>query len=145
MLMVREKLSFKRKENNMYKNSLLMLIAVVVILAAVFIPTLSFDRMLGNDANKIMNKINEVISLENDLTAVSQKCDELQALWKKHMNHWSFIVHHSAIEKIDLGICAFIEFAKEGESISRNIEAEKLEKILEFTSKQDKLNLLNIL
>ena len=61
------------------------------------------------------------------------------------MDHWSFVVHHSAIERIDLSIASFIEYAKSGERGSRDVEAKKIEKMLGITSRQDKLDLLNIL
>ena len=54
-------------------------------------------------------------------------------------------MHHSAIEKVELSITTFIEYSKKGEKNSAELEAKKLEKILEITSKQDKPDLLNIL
>lgn len=129
----------------MYKNSWLFFLAVVLILAVVFVPTLLFDKMLGEDSSKFMNKINEICDAEDDIDLVNKKCGELEKLWKKHMEHWSFVVHHSAIEKIDLSIASFIEYAQKEEKNSRDVEAKRIEKILEITSKQDKLDLINLL
>ena len=130
----------------MYKNSWLLLIGVILILAAVFVPTLSFDRMLRRDSDLFMTKINEICDVEDDnYVEINKKCNELESLWKEHMDHWSFVVHHSAIERIDLSITSFIEYAKSGERGSRDVEAKKIEKMLGITSRQDKLDLLNIL
>lgn len=129
----------------MYKNSWLFLLAVVVILAVVFVPTLLFDKMLGEDSAKFMEKINEICDAEEDMELINKKCGELENLWQKHMEHWSFVVHHSAIEKIDLSITSFIEYTKKGEKNSRDLEVKRIEKILEITAKQDKLELINIL
>lgn len=128
-----------------YKNSCFFVLAVIFILVTVFVPTLMFDRMLGDDVDKFMEKVKEISALEEHDEAVFQKCDELENLWDEHMGHWSFVVHHSAIEKIDLSIVTFIEYSKKGEKNSAELEAKKLEKILEITSKQDKPDLLNIL
>ena len=128
----------------MYKNSWLFLLAVLLILITVFVPTISFDRMLGKDVEKFVIKINEISTLE-EKNNVEEKCCELENIWSEHMDHWSFVVHHSAIEKIDLSIVAFIEYSIKGEKESADIEAERLIKLLEITSKQDKLNLINIL
>lgn len=130
----------------MYKNSWLLLIGVILILAAVFVPTLSFDRMLRRDSDLFMAKINEICDVDDDnYVEINKKCNELESLWKEHMDHWSFVVHHSAIERIDLSIASFIEYAKSGERGSRDVEAKKIEKMLGITSRQDKLDLLNIL
>ena len=129
----------------MYKNSWLFLLAVVLIIAVVFVPTLWFDKMLGEDSAKFMNKINEICDAEDDIELVNKKCTELEKLWEKHMEHWSFVVHHSSIEKIDLSIASFIEYAQKGEKNSRDVEAKRIEKTLEITSKQDKLDLINLL
>ena len=130
----------------MYKNSWLLLIGVILILAAVFVPTLSFDRMLRRDSDLFMTKINEICDVDDDnYVEINKKCKELESLWKEHMDHWSFVVHHSAIERIDLSITSFIEYAKSGERGSRDVEAKKIEKMLGITSRQDKLDLLNIL
>ena len=48
----------------MYKNSWLFLLAVLLILITVFVPTISFDRMLGKDVEKFVIKINEISTLE---------------------------------------------------------------------------------
>ena len=128
-----------------YKNSCFFVLAVILILVAVFVPTLMFDRMLGDDVNKFMEKVREISVLEENDEAVFQKCDELEKLWNEHMDHWSFVVHHSAIEKVELSITTFVEYSKKGEKNSAELEAKKLEKILEITSKQDKPDLLNIL
>lgn len=117
-----------------------------MILAAVFVPTLSFDRMLRRDSDLFMAKINEICDVEDDnYVEINKKCEELESLWNEHMDHWSFVVHHSAIERIDLSIASFIEYSKGGERGSRDIEAKKIEKMLGITSRQDKLDLLNIL
>lgn len=117
-----------------------------MILAAVFVPTLSFDRMLRRDSDLFMAKINEICDVDDDnYVEINKKCKELESLWKEHMDHWSFVVHHSAIERIDLSITSFIEYAKSGERGSRDVEAKKIEKMLGITSRQDKLDLLNIL
>lgn len=130
----------------MYKNSWLLLIGVILILAAVFVPTLSFDRMLRRDSDLFMAKINEICDVEDDnYVEINKKCEELETLWNEHMDHWSFVVHHSAIERIDLSIASFIEYSKSGERGSRDVEAKKIEKMLGITSRQDKLDLLNIL
>lgn len=128
-----------------YKNSCFFILAIILILVSVFVPTLMFDRMLGEDADKFMEKVREISLLEKNDKAVFQKCEELEDLWEEHMGHWSFVVHHSAIEKIDLSITTFIEYSKKGEKNSAELESKKLEKILEITSKQDKPELLNIL
>lgn len=128
-----------------YKNSCFFVLAVILILAAVFVPTLMFDKMLGEDADKFMEKVKEISELEENDENVFQKCTELEDLWQKHMGHWSFVVHHSAIEKVDLSITTFVEYSKKGEKDSADLEAKKLEKILEITSKQDRPELLNIL
>ena len=128
-----------------YKNSCFFVLAVILILVAVFVPTLMFDKMLGDDVDKFMKKVREISALEENDDAVFQKCDELEKLWNEYMDHWSFVVHHSAIEKVELSITTFIEYSKKGEKNSAELEAKKLEKILEITSKQDKPDLLNIL
>ena len=46
----------------MYKNSWLFLLAVLLILITVFVPTISFDRMLGKDVEKFVIKINEIVT-----------------------------------------------------------------------------------
>lgn len=129
----------------LYKNSWLFLLAVILILVAVFVPTLMFDRMLGKDVDKFMDKVNEITELEVNDEAIFERCNELEVLWKKHMDNWSFVVHHSAIEKVDLSITTFIEYSRKGEKNSAELEAKKLEKLLEITAKQDKPELLNIL
>jgi len=129
----------------LYKNSCFFLLAVVLILATVFVPTLMFDRMLEKDVKIFMKKVQEISALDKNNEEVFEKCDELEKLWKEHMNHWSFVVHHSAIEKVDLSIASFVEYSKKGEKNSADLEAKKLGKILEITSKQDKPDLLNIL
>lgn len=129
----------------LYKNSWLFLLAVILILVAVFVPTLMFDRMLGKDVDKFMEKVNEITELEVNDEAIFERCNELEVLWKKHMDSWSFVVHHSAIEKVDLSITTFIEYSRKGEKNSAELEAKKLEKLLEITAKQDKPELLNIL
>ena len=116
----------------MYKNSWLFLLAVLLILITVFVPTISFDRMLGKDVEKFVIKINEISTLE-EKNNVEEKCCELENIWSEHMDHWSFVVHHSAIEKIDLSIVAFIEYSRKGEKESADIEAERLIKLLENT------------
>lgn len=128
-----------------YKNSCFFVLAVILILVVVFVPTLMFDRMLGEDTDKFIEKIREISALEENDESVFKKCGELEDLWEEHMGHWSFVVHHSAIEKIDLSITTFVEYSKTGEKNSAELEAKKLEKILEITSKQDKPELLNIL
>lgn len=129
----------------LYKNSWLFLLAVILILVVVFVPTLMFDRMLGKDVDKFMEKVNEITELEVNDEAIFERCKELEVLWKKHMDNWSFVVHHSAIEKVDLSITTFIEYSRKGEKNSAELEAKKLEKLLEITAKQDKPELLNIL
>ena len=79
------------------------------------------------------------------MDGVGVDLSSFENIWSEHMDHWSFVVHHSAIEKIDLSIVAFIEYSRKGEKESADIEAERLIKLLEITSKQDKLNLINIL
>ena len=129
----------------MYKNSWLFILAVVLILAIVFIPTVSFDFMLEDDTNKFSAKIQQIIETDTEDSTLYEKCNELQKLWDKHMQHWSFVVHHNAIEKIDLGIAAFIEHTKAGDRKSALVEAERLYRLFEITSKQDELSMINIL
>ena len=63
----------------MYKNSWLLLIGVILILAAVFVPTLSFDRMLRRDSDLFMAKINEICDVEDDnYVEINKKCKELR-------------------------------------------------------------------
>lgn len=129
----------------MYKNSLFFIIAVILILAVVFIPTISFDSMLKNDVKMLNEKIDDILKTDFDDSSINEKCDSFEELWNKHMKHWSFVVHHNAIEKIELAVCSFIEYTKAGDRQGAVLEAERLYKLFEMTSKQDELSLLNIL
>ena len=71
-----------------YKNSCFFVLAVILILAAVFVPTLMFDKMLGEDADKFMEKVKEISELEeND--------ENIEWFLEKHKD--------AQIEKIFLG------------------------------------------
>lgn len=84
------------------------------------------------------------LDTRRDAPELEDKCGLLQADWEKHMEHWSFFLNHSAIEKVDLGICTFLEYVRCGNYESASIEAKRLDKIFEMTEHQDELSALNI-
>lgn len=128
----------------MYRNSILYMIMAVLILAIVFVPTTWFDKMIEHDVAGFRDKINAVLETENDSSEVDEKCSALQKDWDKHMRHWSFIIHHSVIDKVDLSICTLIDLVQVGNYESAQMEARRLDKILQTTEEQDELNLMNI-
>ena len=128
----------------MYRNSIIYMIMVVLILAIVFVPTTWFDKMIEHDVAGFRDKINAVLETENDSSEVDEKCDALQTDWNKHMRHWSFFVHHSVIDKVDLSICTLIDLVQVGNYESALMEARRLDKMLQMTEEQDELNLMNI-
>ena len=128
----------------MYRNSIIYLIMVVVILALVFVPTTWFDKMLEDDGNGFRSRIDDILNTDRDAPELEEKCGLLQADWENHMEHWSFFLNHSAIEKVDLGICTFLEYVRCGNYESASIEAKRLDKIFEMTEHQDELSALNI-
>lgn len=117
---------------------------LVVILALVFVPTTWFDRMLEDDVNGFRSRIDDILHTNRDAPELEEKCGLLQADWEKHMEHWSFFLNHSAIEKVDLGICTFLEYVRCGNYENASIEAKRLDKIFEMTEHQDELSALNI-
>ena len=82
----------------MYRNSIIYLIMVVVILALVFVPTTWFDKMLEDDVNGFRSRIDDILDTRRDAPELEEKCGLLQADWEKHMEHWSFFLNHSAME-----------------------------------------------
>ncbi|MFR1517483.1 MAG: DUF4363 family protein [Clostridia bacterium] len=128
----------------MYRNSILYIIMVVVILALVIIPTSWFDKMLESDVGSFREKINDILAAGENDPELEEKCDLLQADWETHMKHWSFFINHASIEKVDLGICNFLEMVRYRDFQNANIEAKRLDKIFEMTAEQDALTPLNI-
>ncbi len=134
----------RKRGNKMYRNSILYIVMVVIILSIVIIPTTLFDVMLENDVNGFRAQINDILEMDWNDPELNDKCDALRANWENHMKHWSFVVHHTSIEKVDLGICTFLEFVHYGNYESAAIEAKRLDKIFDMTANQDELSALNI-
>lgn len=63
----------------MYRNSIIYLIMVVVILALVFVPTTWFDKMLEDDVNGFRSRIDDILDTRRDAPELEDKCGLLQA------------------------------------------------------------------
>ncbi len=128
----------------MYRNSVLYIIMVVIILSLVIIPTTWFDKMLEEDVSGFRDKINVILESGQEDPELDAKCGALQEDWENHMKHWSFFINHTSIEKVDLGICTFLEHVRCGNFEEAAMEAKRLDKIFEMTANQDALTPLNI-
>ncbi len=129
----------------MYRNSILFIVTVVVILTLVLFPTSWFDHMIADDIDGFREKIGTVLELTHQEDArLAEACQTLQNDWEKHMGHWSFFIHHSVIEKIDLSICTLIETAKDGNLKGAELEARRLDRLFDATEHQDDLSASNI-
>lgn len=130
----------------MYRNSILYIILVVLILSAVIIPMQYFDKMIEKDVSRFREKIDTICKIsENnaDKSDIEQACNMLSSDWEKHMKYWCFYINHSMIEKIDLEISSFIENTKENIE-SAKVGAVRLDKLLNTVLEQDALSLMNI-
>ena len=128
----------------MYRNSIFYIIMVILILSIVIIPTQWFGAMLKEDVNGFRGRIAEILEKGADSPELDENCSALQDNWDHHMKHWSFVINHAAIEKVDLGICTFLELVRQGDFNAASVEAKRLDKIFEITANQDTLSALNI-
>lgn len=62
----------------MYRNSILYIVMVVIILSIVIIPTTLFDVMLENDVNGFRAQINDILEMDWNDPELNDKCDALQ-------------------------------------------------------------------
>lgn len=131
----------------MYRNSVIYIVLVTLILSVVIIPTQLFDKMIEKDIESFRSKIETISRMSesgDDKSAIERECQMLSSEWDRHMTHWGFYINHSVIEKIDMGICSFVEMSIADNKEGAKVEAAKLEKIFVVTIGQDALTLMNI-
>lgn len=129
----------------MRKNTCFFLIAVIIIITLIFSTMSYFDRTLKKDTSELIIEIDNIISENKNNQKNFEKSKKLIELWENKLPKWSFIVHHSIIEKIDAGFICFSETMKQGNTQSMVLEGEKLKSLLKIISEQDELSLSNIL
>lgn len=129
----------------MRKNTCFFLLAVIIIITIIFSTMLYFDRTLKKDASELIMEIDKIMEENKDLENNFERCENLIAMWENMLPKWSFIIHHSIIEKIEAGFICFTENAKQGNEQTMVSEGEKLKSLLKITSEQDELSLSNIL
>ena len=128
----------------LYRNTWIFIIALMILLSLVLVPTTLFTRMLGKDIEKFesaMNDINQQLVSGQD---PGKACDDLEKLWHAHRRHWSFYVHHNIVDNLDLLFSAYLAESRNQNTKAALSEAARIDSLLKSAEENDRLSWYNI-
>lgn len=130
-----------------YKNTIIWIISVAVLVALVTIPTTLFTRMLHRDIEKFeitINTINQDLTTGSETQKLQEDCRKLEEAWRHHRDHWSFYVHHNMVDTLDLLFAGYLEQARLGNADGALTESVRIRSLLRATEESDRVSWLNI-
>lgn len=128
----------------LYRNTWIFIIALIILLSLVLVPTTLFTRMLRKDIGKFengMNAINGQLVVGED---PGEACDELEHLWKSHRRHWSFYVHHNIVDNLDMLFAAYLTESRNQNTKAALSEAARIDSLLRAAEENDRLSWYNV-
>ena len=128
----------------LYRNTWIFILALVVLMSLVLVPTTLFTRMLRQDIDrfqKAMTLINQQMVEGRDPGGA---CDELEGLWHAHRRHWSFYVHHNIVDNLDMLFSAYLAECRNQNTKAALSEAARIVSLLKSAEENDRLSWYNV-
>ncbi len=128
----------------LYRNTWIFILALIILISLVLMPTTLFTRMLRKDIEKFESAMNEINrQLLNDQDPGSA-CDDLEKLWHSHRRHWSFYVHHNIVDTLDMQFAVYLTESRNGNTKAALSEAARIDSLLRAAEENDRLSWHNV-
>lgn len=131
----------------LYRNTIVWLISILILLALVLVPTTLFTRMLHKDIEKFeaaMAEINNNLTTQASPVTLQESCTKLEKLWHAHRGHWSFYVHHNIVDTLDILFSGYLTQSRIQNTEAALTEAARIESLLRAAEENDRLSWFNI-
>lgn len=128
----------------LYRNTWIFILALIILLSLVMVPTTLFTRMLRQDIEKFESAMNEINLQLTQGENPKEACDDLERLWHAHRKHWSFYVHHNIVDNLDMLFSAYLAESRNQNTKAALSEAARIDSLLRAAEENDRLSWNNV-
>ena len=128
----------------LYRNTWIFLLALLILVSLVLVPTTLFTRMLRKDIGKFQAAIMEINQGLVEGRDPGKVCDYLEDLWHAHRRHWSFYVHHNIVDNLDMLFAAYLTESRNQNTKAALSEAARIVSLLNSAEENDRLTWHNV-